>query len=174
MDARRQLNYPHVAIGALIERGGKILLVHEYAPDHPDHEKWQIPAGWAELGEDSINGIIREVQEEAGYEFVPNSILGVYSMVRKELDGAFEYVGGYRTREGYPHGFRFIYLGEIHGEQGKFMEDEISETQWFTPEEIEAMDDATLRDRDVKIMVKDYFAGKRFPLSVVTHTVREE
>lgn len=35
------------------------------------------------------------------------------------------------------------------------------------------MDDATLRDRDVKQMVKDYFAGIRFPLSVVTHTVRE-
>ncbi len=174
MDARRQLNYPHVAVGALIERGGKILLVHEYCPDHPEHEKWHILAGWAELGEDPVNGIIREVQEEAGYAFVPTQILGVYSMVRKELDGVFEHVGGYRTGEGYPHGFRIIYMGEIHGEQGTFWEHEISETRWFTSEEIDAMDDATLRDRDVKQMVKSYFVGKKFPLDVVTHTVREK
>lgn len=174
MNAKRVITQPHVAVGALIERGGKILLVHEYAPDHPDHEKWHIPAGWVELGEDPLESVIREVQEETGYAFIPTNILGVYSMVRKELEGAFEDVGGYRTREGYPHGFRFIYCGDIQGEQGKFMEDEISETRWFSPEEIEAMDDATLRDRDVKIMVRDYFAGKRFRLSVVTHTVREQ
>lgn len=132
MSLKRILTQCHVAAGAIIEREGQILLVHEYCPNHPDHEKWHIPAGWVELGEDPIDGIIREVREEAGYLFTPTSILGVYSMVRKELDGAFEHVG-YRTREGYPHGFRIIYCGEIQGEQGKFMEDEISETRGFRP-----------------------------------------
>jgi len=68
---------------------------------------------------------------------------------------------------------RVVFLGEIHGEQGKPIEDEISETRWWSPEEIEAMDDGTLRDRDVKKMVRDYFAGKKYPLELLTHTMRE-
>ncbi|MBI4599665.1 NUDIX domain-containing protein [Candidatus Uhrbacteria bacterium] len=173
MNIHRVLTQAHVAVGALLEKDGKVLLVHEYVPDHPDHEKWHIPCGWVDLGEDPLPAVIREVKEESGYDFTPTRILGVYSMVRKELEGAFEHVGGYRQKEGYPHGFKIIYVGEVDGEQGSFWEHEISETRWFTPEEIEAMDDATLRDRDVKQMVKDYFAGKRFPLDVITHTVRE-
>ena len=173
MDARRVLTQAHVAAGAIIEREGKILLVREYAPDHPDHAKWHIPCGWVELGEDPFECVVKEVREEAGYAFTPKHILGVYSMVRKELEGAFENTGGYRQKEGYPHGFRIVFLGEIQGDQGAFLENEISETRWFKPEEIEAMDDATLRDRDVKKMVKDYFDGKKYPLELLTHTVRD-
>lgn len=173
MNIRRTLTQAHVAVGAIIERGGNILLVREYCPDHPDHGKWHFPAGWVELGEDPFKSVVREIKEETGYEFVPTYILGVYSMVRKELEGAFEHTGGYREKEGYPHGFRIVFFGEIKGEQEKFMEDEISETRWWSPEEIYAMDDATLRDRDVKQMVRDYFIGKRYPLELLTHTVRE-
>ncbi len=174
MNIHRVLTQPHVAVGAILERDNKILLVHEYAPDHPDHEKWHVPAGWVELGENPLEAIIREVKEETGYAFTPTHILGLYSMVRKELSGAFADVGGYHQKEGYPHGLRIMYVGELQGEQGAFMEDEISETQWYSPEEIYAMDDAALRDRDVKQMVKDYFTGKRYPLELLTHTVREE
>lgn len=170
---RRVLTQAHVAAGALIEREGKILLVQEYCPDHPDHGKWHFPAGWVELGEDPFESVVREIKEETGYVFEPTHILGVYSMVRKELEGVFEHTGGYRTKEGFPHGFRIVFLGEIKGEQGKFAEDEISQTRWCDPDEIYAMDDATLRDRDVKQMVKDYFVGKRYPLELLTHTVRE-
>ena len=90
-------------------------------------------------------------------------------MVRKDTIGKMK-----GDPNGFVHGFRIVFLGHIRGEQGKLMEDEITETHWFTPEEIYAMDDSTLRDRDVKIMVRDYFAGKRFSLDVVTHTVRNE
>jgi hypothetical protein len=33
------------------------------------------------------------------------------------------------------------------------------------------MDNATLRDLDIKQMVKDYFAGKKFSLDSITHTI---
>ena len=69
------------------------------------------------------------------------------------------------------HAIKIIFVGEILGEQGEFMKDEIAETKWFTPEEIENMGPETLRDVDIKQMVKDYFAGKRYPLDMITHTV---
>src|SRR4030043_154693 len=40
-------------------------------------------------------------------------------------------------------------------------------------EEIEKMDTATLRDLDIKKIVKDYLTGKRYPLEIITHTISE-
>ena len=51
--------------------------------------------------------------------------------------------------------------------------EDVSETNWFTPEEIEKMDSKKLRDLDIKQMVKDYFAGKKYPLKLLTHTISE-
>jgi len=38
---------------------------------------------------------------------------------------------------------------------------------------IERMGRDTLRDPDIKKMVKDYFDGKRYPLELITHTMNE-
>lgn len=168
MKIQRVYTQAHAAVGAILERDGKILLVHEYCPGHPDHEKWHFPAGWVELGENPFEAIVREIKEEAGYDFTPTAILGVYSMVRKDTRGKM-----WGDPTAFVHGFRIVFLGEIKGEQGKLMEEEISGTRWYDPEEIYAMDDSVLRDRDVKQMVRDYCTGKKYPLEVLTHTVRE-
>ncbi|MDP2629912.1 MAG: NUDIX domain-containing protein [Candidatus Uhrbacteria bacterium] len=168
MKIERVYTQAHAAVGAILERDGKILLVHEYCLGHPDHEKWHFPAGWVELGENPFETVVREIKEEAGYDFTPTAILGVYSMVRKDTLGKMK-----DHPSSYVHGFRIVFLGEIKGEQGKLMEEEISGTKWYTREEIEAMDDTVLRDRDVKQMVGDYFAGKKYPLELLVHTVRE-
>ncbi len=87
MNVRRVLTQVHCAVGALIGQGGKVLLVREYCPDHPDHGKWHFPAGWLELGENPFEAVVREVKEETGYVFVPTDILGLYSMDRRDLIG---------------------------------------------------------------------------------------
>ncbi len=168
MKIERVYTQAHAAVGAILERDGKILLVHEYCPGHPDHEKWHFPAGWVELGENPFESVVREIKEETGYDFTPTAILGVYSMVRKDTTGKMK-----DDPSSYVHGFRIVFLGEINGEQSKLTEGDISDTQWYAPEEIEAMDDMVLRDRDVKKMVRDYFAGKKYPLELLVHTVRE-
>jgi ADP-ribose pyrophosphatase YjhB (NUDIX family) len=153
-------------VGALIERDGKFLLVQENNPSHPDHGKWNQPAGWIDVGENPTDAVVREVKEETGLTFAPEFILGLYSLVRKDQAGKF-------GPEGIPHPIKIIYGGTFTKSKTSFDANEISETRWFTPEEIEAMDKHTLRDLDIKRLVKEYLAGKRYPLELLHHTVAE-
>ena len=157
--AERVFTQTFGVVGAIIEKDGKILLVKELKSAAKG--KWNHPAGWIDVGENPIDAVKREVNEETGYEFTPTDILGVYSLVKTKLEG------------GVKHPIKIIFIGKISEEQGEFMKDEIGETKWFAPEEIEAMDSNTLRDLDIKQMVKDYFAGKRYPLDLITHTISE-
>ncbi len=145
-------------VGALIENNGKILLVKEMKPSAKG--MWNHPAGWLEVGENPFEAVVREVKEETGFDFEPKNILGTYSL--SKASGA----------EAGHHGLKFIFIGNISKDQGKYWENEIAETKWFTPEEIYAMDAKTLRDVDIKKMVKDYFSGKKYPLESLTHTVQ--
>jgi ADP-ribose pyrophosphatase YjhB (NUDIX family) len=145
-------------VGAIIEKDGKFLLVKEKKESAKD--KWNHPAGWIDLEEDTIDAVKREVKEETGFDFEPKNILGVYVLVKQELKDLH-------------HAIKIIFTGSINGEQGKYMLDEISETRWFSPEEIEAMNLNTLRDKDIKTMIKDYLAGKKYPLEIITHTIQK-
>lgn len=155
------------AVGAIIERDGKFLLVKENNPSHPDHGKWNQPAGWIDVGENPVTAVAREVREETGFTFTPTSILGLYSRVRKDLYG--------RMGEGsLPHPLKIIFTGTVEDIPAeRFDASEISEICWFFPEEIDAMDKTTLRDSDIKQEVHDYLAKKFYPLELITHTVQE-
>jgi ADP-ribose pyrophosphatase YjhB (NUDIX family) len=146
-------------VGAIIERNGKILLVKE-AKKEADIGKWNHPAGWIEVGEDPIEAVKREVKEETGLEFTPTHILGIYSLARKNLKPIH-------------HPIKIIFIGNISDKETKELSEDVSENKWFTPVEIEKMDSNTLRDLDIKKMVKDYFSGKKYPLDIITHTVVE-
>jgi ADP-ribose pyrophosphatase YjhB (NUDIX family) len=145
-------------VGAIIEKDGKILLVKEKKKTAKD--KWSHPAGWIDVEENSIDAVKREVKEETGFDFEPKNVLGVYVLVKQEVDDLH-------------HAIKIIFTGDIVKEQGERMVDEISEIKWFSPEEIEAMDEKILRDKDIKTMVKDYMAGKKYPLSLLTHTIQK-
>jgi len=149
-------------VGAIIEKDGRVLLVKESAAKGPDAGKWNNPAGWLHVGENPIEEVKREVKEETGFDFTPTNILGIYSIFRKDLIKDFEQIR---------HPVRLIFLGNISGEPAKFDKEEIVEVKWFLPEEIEKMDSKTLRNEDIKTMVKDYFAGKKYPLDLLVHTV---
>jgi ADP-ribose pyrophosphatase YjhB (NUDIX family) len=147
-------------VGAIIEKDGKILLVRE--TKEVAKNQWNHPAGWIEVGENPIEAVKREVKEETGFDFTPTYILGVYSLFQKKLKKKFNIT---------PHPIKIIFIGNIYEKRkGKLYED-ISEIKWFSPKEIAKMNKNTLRDLDIKKMVKDYFAGKRYPLKILTHTV---
>ena len=143
-------------VGAIIEKDGKFLLVKEKKAVAKD--KWNIPAGWIDVGENPQEAAVREAKEETGFDFQPTNILGIYSLSKET------------GVEAGHHPIRIIFIGTINDKQGEYWTDEIAETKWFTPEEIENMDLNTLRDLDIITMVKDYLAGKKFPLNVLTHT----
>lgn len=151
-------------VGGLIERDGKFLLVREAYRKGPDFNKWNQPAGWIDVGEDPVEAAQREVSEETGYSFTPKYLLGIYSLVRKDIE---------KEMMATPHAIKLIFIGDISESPSGKLEDDVSETRWFTPEEIYAMDGKTLRDLDIKQMVRDYVAGKKFPLDLITHTIAQ-
>jgi len=162
--AQRVFTQTFGVVGAIIEKDGKIFLVKESQKKGPDEGKWNHPAGWIEVGEDLKGGVKREVEEETGFSFIPTHILGIYSLVRKDLEKQLGQIH---------HPIKIIFIGRISEEKIRELEEDVSETKWFTPEEIEKMDTATLRDLDIKTMVKDYFSGKKYPLGLLTHTISE-
>lgn len=149
-------------VGALLERDGKILLVKEAGK--VDGGKWSHPAGWIDIGENPIEAAQREALEESGYEVEATALLGIYSLVREDIQQHYE---------GTPHALKLIFKVKLLTNTPRQLHDDVSETKWFTPEEIEAMDGDTLRDVDIKQMVRDYFAGKEAPLSILVHTVQQ-
>ncbi len=147
------------AVGGIIEKNGKVLLVKE-AQAETDTGKWNHPAGWIDVGEDPVEAGKREIKEETGFDFIPTHVLGVYSLVRKDLIPI-------------RHAIKIIFTGDISNEKVDEIANDVSEVKWFTPEEIEGMDTETLRDVDIKRMVKDYFSNKRFSLDLLTHSASE-
>jgi len=146
-------------VGAILERDGKILLVKE--AQGVDYGKWSHPAGWIDVGEDPIEAVKRETKEESGFDFKPTHILGIYSLLRKDKEKELGAI---------PHAIKIIFIGDISKEQSKELYEDISETKWFTPEAIYQMDSKTLRDVDIKEMVRAYFKGKRYSIDLLIHT----
>lgn len=156
---KRILTQTFGAVGAILEKDGKILLVEE--TKETAKGMWSHPAGWIEVGEDPLEAVKREVKEETCFDFEPTYILGVYSLFKENLKEKFNIT---------PHAIKIIFIGKISDNETGKLYDDISRTKWFTPEEIYQMDINTLRDLDIKKMVKDYFASKRYPLDFLTHT----
>ena len=127
-------------------------------------QTWIPVGGHIDVGETPEEAIMREVAEETGFDFTPTHILGIYSIFRKDLIKDFEQIR---------HPIRVIFIGKINKHQGQFKKEEIAETKWFSPEEIKKMDSNNLRHIDIKTMVKDYFAGKKYPIELLTHTISE-
>lgn len=148
-------------VGGLPVKDGKILLVRE--ADGPDNGKWNNPAGWLDVGEDAVEAAKREVEEETGRDFTPTHLLGIYSLIRNDLKIA---IGGQA------HALKLIVIGEISDTQVRKLSSDIVETKWFTAEEINVMKNSELRDADIKLMVADYFAGRRYPLDIIRKTVQ--
>lgn len=73
-----------VACGALVEDfEGNILIVKTH------HGGWVFPGGQVEVGENLMDGVIREVKEESGIDVEVSHLIGVYtnSAIYKWYDG---------------------------------------------------------------------------------------
>lgn len=165
--ATRVFTQSFVVVGGILEKDGKILLVQEAGSVKGlDKDKWSHPAGWLDITENPIDAAKREVLEETGYEWEPTHIIGLYSLVREDINQELN------STPGTPHALKIIFKGNIKSSSPKPTEDDVLDTKWFTPEEIYAMGQDTLRDTDIKQIVKDYFDDQEIDLSTLTHTVQ--
>ncbi len=88
-DSRRYPERPILGVGAIIEEGGRVLLVER--GQEPLKGTWSLPGGVVETGECLKDAIRREVLEETGLEIEPVSVAGVFERIMPDRTGRAEY-----------------------------------------------------------------------------------
>lgn len=142
---------PSVTVAAVIERDGRFLLVEE---ETSDGLRINQPAGHLDEGESLVDACTRETLEETAYHFRPTHLIGVYQIRVSAKQITY---------------LRFAFTGELDGfDETRGLDAGIIRTLWLTPEEI---DGCTLRHRSRMVMqcVRDWQAGRRFPLDLIRH-----
>lgn len=144
---------PSTTVAAVIEDGGRYLLVEEHTPEGL---KLNNPAGHLEPGESPEQGVVREALEETARAFTPQALLGVYlsRFVRPATGEDVTYL-------------RFAYCGTVGDElPGRKLDHGIVRTLWLTPEQIRA---SVARHRSPLLLrcIEDHLAGRRHPLDAV-------
>jgi len=152
--AKINFDQTFVAIGAIIQREGKILLVKE--SDGPNKDKWNLPGGSWEKDETLIEGVKREVKEETGFDFEPTSILGIFSRFRHRPSLSIT-------------AMEVLFIGDIFGKPEDLSED-ITETKFFTPNEIYNMDKKELYGLYIIEAVRNFTEGKKYPIEMINHS----
>lgn len=79
---------PLMAVGAVVEQEGRVLLVRRGSEPLKGH--WTLPGGMLEVGEALAEGVVREVREETGLEVEPVELIDVLDRIHRE-DGRVRY-----------------------------------------------------------------------------------
>ena len=109
---------PKVDVRGVVFRAGKILLVQERSDG-----LWTMPGGWADVGDSPADAVVREIQEESGYEARATKLLALLDRNRhghplhvNHIYKAFircEIIGGSPTTSHEIQGVGFFAEGEI-------------------------------------------------------------
>jgi 8-oxo-dGTP pyrophosphatase MutT (NUDIX family) len=140
---------PHVVVAAVIEHGGRFLMIEE---ETLDGIRLNQPAGHLEPSESIIAAVRREVLEETARDFEPDALIAIYRLP----------AAGHR-----PDFIRFTFCGQVgepHPERA--LDTGILRTEWMDLEQIR---DNTHRHRSplVAASIDTYLAGHRYPLDIL-------
>lgn len=143
---------PNVTVAAVIEQGGRFLLVEE---ETADGLRLNNPAGHLDCGETPEQACTRETLEETAYGFTPEALIGIYLSSRITAHGRdttylrFAFCGALGTSD--PH---------------RALDTGIVRTLWMTADEVRA---STARHRSPLLVqcMEDYLRGTRYPLALV-------
>ncbi len=134
----------HVTVAAVIADAGRYLFVEERIQGRRVLNQ---PAGHLEAGEDLLQAIVREVREETGLDFLPESWLGC-DLLRLPDDAVT---------------LRIAFTGETRPLAVPIARDPvIVATHWLTP--AEAVARYSLRSPLVQRSLQRFEAGVRLPL----------
>lgn len=159
---KRVLSQCFPTVNAVIEKDGKFLLVQEGIEKGKDANTWNLPGGWIDIeNDDPIKAIIREVREETGLKFLPQNVIGIFSLERQDLK---------ENKNSIPHPIRIIISGQSSGKVNPEMKDEISDARWFSLDELKNID---LRDKDIPEVINCYLNDEKYPLNIIHHKVQK-
>lgn len=117
---------PEVAVGALILKNQKVLLVKRNQP--PSEDLWALPGGKVHLGETLQQAAKREILEEAGITIIPGRPIYSFDTIQTDQQGnvRFHYV--------------IIDLFAEFKEGELKAGDDASEAGWFSLEDLEEIE----------------------------------
>jgi len=144
---------PSVTVAAVIEHGGRFLLVEE---ETAEGLKLNNPAGHLDPGESPEQACAREVLEETAHVFRPTALVGIYlaRFIRASNGEDVTYL-------------RMAFCGELLShEPQRQLDAGIVRTLWLTPDEVRATRE---RHRSPLVLrgMEDFLAGVRHPLSAI-------
>jgi 8-oxo-dGTP pyrophosphatase MutT (NUDIX family) len=144
---------PSVTVAAIIEQGGRYLLVEEHTLEGL---RLNNPAGHLDPGESPAEGVAREALEETAFSFVPTTLIGIYlQRFQREATGEdITYL-------------RFAYGGEVGAfDDTRQLDHGIVRTLWLTLDEVRA---SAERHRSPLVLrcIEDHAAGQRYPMATV-------
>ena len=118
---REYPEHPLAAVGAVIKKGGRVLLAKRRF--EPSRDKWSIPGGLVELGERVKDAVKREIYEEVGLEIRLIKLIDEVDNIIRDEDGRVRY--------------HYIILDYLAVPKGGVLRGnkEALELGWFTPEE---------------------------------------
>jgi len=138
---------PSVTVAAVIEQGGKFLLIQERISGRLVLNQ---PAGHLDPGESLAAACRREAMEETAHHFEPTALVGIYRWRDPRKDFTF---------------LRFAFRGDVGAAENRPLDKEIVSVHWLTPDEIKERK-AEHRSPLVQKCVDDFLAGNSFPLDV--------
>lgn len=132
----------------MIEKDGRFLMVEEIDNAKPVYNQ---PAGHVEANESLIEAVIRETLEEAGCDFQPEWLTGIYHWQHPVTRGIY---------------LRHCFCGQlIRQDPDRQLDNAILRTHWLSLDELQQQADK-LRSSMVLACIEDYLAGQRFPLKL--------
>ena len=117
---------PKVAVGVVIERDRKLLLIRR--DNDPERGKWSVPAGFVDAGEDPARAAMRETQEETGLTVRIVELLDVIAR-EGDVEGADIFI---------------VYRAEVAG-GNPAPGDDAAEVRYFGPDELPELAFASTR-----------------------------
>lgn len=144
MHSRREYpEFPFVGVGALIHKGGKILLIKRRF--EPNKGRWSLPGGLVERGEKVEEAALREVKEE----------LGIGVMLERLMDIADEIIPDGKGQVKY-HYVLIDFLARP--KMGRIrLNKESSAYRWIRPETVENLNSSN----NTRAIVRKYIREKR-------------
>jgi len=126
MNKQKNILTPRAAVGAVVMKKGKVLLVKRSNP--PQKDKWAIPGGSVKLGETLQEAAEREIMEETGLTIQANEPVHAFDMIERDPAGKllFHYV------------IIDLLANYVEGEVRSA--DDVSDAGWFSPDEVERLD----------------------------------
>ena len=141
---------PDVTVAAVVERGGRFLVVEDRAARRIVINQ---PAGPLERDEDLVQAVIRETLEETAYRLSPDAVTGIYLWRHPVIDRTF---------------LRVAFCGHVEGPDDSLRLDRcILRTAWMTRAELAGRPER-LRSPLVLRCIDDYLEGRRHPLSLLS------